>query len=189
MSSHRSIERVLDALGNVEKQHDGSFKALCPAHDDTHPSLSITEKEDGTALVHCFVCQEQEKVLRALEELGIARSDLFERNGRGPDRYGGKKAKRRMCVTRVYDNYRTPDGKLIKHLTLRGKLPPEGKEHHPDCQGEHFYSNRKDKDFRQARPDPGVGRSVRIHLPSLRRFMEERATEKISAATGGRHQA
>lgn len=33
-----------------------------------------------------------------------------------------------------------------------------------------------------------VGRSVRIHLPSLRRFMEERATEKVSAATKGRCQ-
>ena len=31
-----------------------------------------------------------------------------------------------------------------------------------------------------------VGRSVRIHLPSLREFMEERATEKGSAASEAR---
>jgi putative DNA primase/helicase len=177
MSSHRSIERVLDALEGVEQQHDGCFKALCPAHDDHNPSLAIKgAEENGTILVHCPVCKDQEKVLRALEERGIARSDLFDRNGRGPDRYGGKRANRLMCVTHVY-NYRTPDGKFIKHLTLRGKLPPEGKEHHPDCQGEHFYSSKEDKDFRQARPDPNGGfvygldgtQTVLYNLPDVMR--------------------
>ena len=33
-----------------------------------------------------------------------------------------------------------------------------------------------------------VGRSVRIHLPSLKEFMERRAPEKDSAATEGRFQ-
>src|SRR5215211_5657038 len=157
MSIDRPIEHVLDALEGVEQQHNGSFKALCPAHDDHNPSLDIKEAEENRAvLVHCPVCKDQEKVLRALEERGISRSDLFDRNGKGTERNGGKKAKRLMCVTHVY-NYKTPDGKLIKHHTLRGKLPPDGEEHHPDCQGEHFYSSRKDKDFLQARPDPNSG--------------------------------
>jgi putative DNA primase/helicase len=156
MSSDRPIERVLDALEGVEQQHDGSFKALCPAHDDTNPSLSITEKEDGTVLVHCFVCQDQEKVLRALEDLGITRSDLFHRHGEGPGPHGGKKTKRRMCCTGIYD-YKTPDGKFIRHNSLRFEPPPDGEQHHPDCQGEHLNSSRKDKDFRQARPDPNGG--------------------------------
>src|SRR3712207_9334217 len=89
--------------------------ALCPGHPDRNtPNLSVTENEDGTVLVYCFVCKDQEKVLRALEKRGIRRSDLFYENGKAPDHNGVKKAKRRMCLTKVYD-YKTPDGKLIKH--------------------------------------------------------------------------
>jgi DNA polymerase-1 len=107
-------------------------------------------------LVHCFVCKDQEKVLRALEEKGIRRSDLFYENSQGPVRNGGKKAKRRMCLTKVYD-YKTPDGRFIKHHTLRFASPPEGEVHHPECRGDHFNSSRKDKDFLQARPDDNGG--------------------------------
>src|SRR5215218_8285061 len=73
MSIDRPIEHVLDALEGVEQQHNGYFKAVCPAHDDHNPSLDIKEaEENGTVLVHCHVCKDQEKVLRALEERGIA---------------------------------------------------------------------------------------------------------------------
>src|SRR3712207_9551099 len=86
--------------------------ALCPGHPDRNtPNLSVTENEDGTVLVHCFVCKDQEKVLRALEERGIRRSDLFYENSQGPVRNGSKKAKRRMCLTKVYA-YKTPDGRF-----------------------------------------------------------------------------
>jgi len=107
-------------------------------------------------LVHCFVCKDQEKVLEALEERGIRRSDLFHENIQGPARNGGKKAKRRMCLTEVYD-YKTPDGKFTKHNTLRFASPPEGEAHHPHCRGDHVNSSRKDKDFRQARSDDNGG--------------------------------
>ena len=40
----------------------------------------------------------------------------------------------------------------------------------------------KTREIRAAR----VGRSVRIHLPSLKRFMEGRATEEGDTATEGR---
>ena len=156
MGSHRPIDRVLGALEGVER-HDGYFKALCPGHlDQDTPSLSITEKGDGAVLAHCFVCKDQERVLRAFEARGISRSDLFRENGRSQELSGGKKAKRRMCLTRVYD-YETPDGKLIKHSTLRFSPPPDGEVHDPNCRGDHFNSGRRDKDFLQARPDPSGG--------------------------------
>src|SRR5688500_16620060 len=115
------IRNILDRLESVEQQHNGHFKALCPAHDDHNQSLDIKkigEDGDHKVLVHCFVCKDQEKVLLALEERGIRRSDLFYENSQGPVRNGGKKAKRRMCLSKVYD-YKTPDGELIKHHTLR----------------------------------------------------------------------
>jgi len=156
VGSDRPIDRVLGALEGVER-YNGYFKALCPGHlDQNTPSLSVTEKEDGAVMVYCFVCKDQEQVLRALEERGIRRSNLFYENGNGSDRNGGKKAKRRMCLTKVYD-YKTPDGKVIKHHTLRFSPPPDGEQHHPNCLAEHCNSRRKDKDFRQARPDPNDG--------------------------------
>src|SRR5215213_3080932 len=114
------------------------------------------EKEDGAVLVHCFVCKDQERVLRALEERGIRKSDLFYENSQDPVRNGGKKAKRRICLTKAYD-YKTPDARFIKHYTLRFASPPDGEAHHPDCRGDHFNSSRKDKDFLQARPDDNGG--------------------------------
>jgi hypothetical protein len=163
MSSNHEplIRNVLDCLEGVE-QHNGHFKALCPAHDDHEQSLHLKEvSEDGghKVLIHCFVCKDQEKVLSALEEGGMRRSDLFYENGKGPDRNGDKKIKRRMCLTNMYD-YKTPDGEFIKHNTLRFTPPPTGETHHPNCLDEHFNSSRKDKDFLQARPADDDGSYV-----------------------------
>jgi putative DNA primase/helicase len=151
------LRRVLNNLESVE-QRNGHYMAFCPAHEDRDtPNLSLTQKEDGKVLLHCFVCKDQEKVLRALEQRGIRRSDLFYENGKGLNPNGGKKAeKRRMCLTKAYD-YKTPDGKFVKHYTLRFAPPPEGEVHHLDCLGDHFNSRRKDKDFLQARPDENGG--------------------------------
>jgi hypothetical protein len=157
VSNNRPIDRILRCLEGVER-YNGRYKAFCPGHEDrANPNLSITEKEDGTILLHCFVCKDQEKVLRALEERGVRRSDLFGENGRGPSsRNGSKQAKRRMCLTRVYD-YTTPDGAVVKHHTLRFTPPSEGEPHHQDCLGDHFHSRRKDKAFLQARPNDNGG--------------------------------
>jgi hypothetical protein len=44
--TRRPIEDVLDRLNNV-KPNNGYFSALCPAHDDREPSLSVSEGDDG----------------------------------------------------------------------------------------------------------------------------------------------
>jgi hypothetical protein len=43
--------------------------AHCPAHDDANPSLSLTEKADGTLLWKCFAGCSQDAVREALEQL------------------------------------------------------------------------------------------------------------------------
>jgi hypothetical protein len=107
-------------------------------------------------LIHYFVCKDHKKVLRALEERGIRGSDLFYENCQDPVRNGGKKAKRRMCLAKVYD-YKTLDKRFVKHHTLRFTPPPEGESHHSDCLRDHVNSSKKDKDFLQARPNADGG--------------------------------
>jgi hypothetical protein len=48
--------------------------ALCPAHPDRSPSLSIREGDDGRTLVHCFAGCSVDSIVAAL---GLKLSDLF----------------------------------------------------------------------------------------------------------------
>ena len=46
------IDTVLARLQDPKSTKEG-FRAHCPAHDDEHPSLDVTEAPDGTVLVKC----------------------------------------------------------------------------------------------------------------------------------------
>ena len=50
------IERILSALGDRScdpKRNGKGWSARCPAHEDRRPSLSVSEGDDGRALVRC----------------------------------------------------------------------------------------------------------------------------------------
>ena len=50
--------------------------ALCPAHDDRNPSLSVREAGDGTILLRCHAgCS----ALEVVQAVGLELSDLFPR--------------------------------------------------------------------------------------------------------------
>ena len=78
------VERVLGLLEGVVRRGDG-YMALCPAHDDRTPSLSIREGDDGRVLLHCFGGCEPERVVAAL---GLGLADLYPMGppGRGTPR-------------------------------------------------------------------------------------------------------
>jgi hypothetical protein len=77
-SPSRPVQRLLERLERVETRN-GSYLALCPAHEDREPSLSVGEGDDGRALIKCFAgCTPQ----HITDALGLQMSDLFEhRNG------------------------------------------------------------------------------------------------------------
>ncbi len=56
------------------KYTKNGFTARCPAHEDTHNSLSVTEAQDGRLLIKCHAGCETKAVLDAL---GIGFADLF----------------------------------------------------------------------------------------------------------------
>src|SRR5579862_146266 len=68
------VEAALSTHGSRPKRQGSAVTALCPAHDDTTPSLSVNAKEDGTVLLRCQAGCATADVLTAL---GLDWSDLF----------------------------------------------------------------------------------------------------------------
>ena len=68
------IENVLSRLEGVREAPDG-WMALCPAHDDHDPSLSVTEGEEQPVLLHCWAGCTPRAVVAAL---GLDFSDICE---------------------------------------------------------------------------------------------------------------
>jgi hypothetical protein len=58
---------ALERRGSVYWTGDGSVRAQCPAHDDYHPSFSMTEGKSGRLLVRCFAGCSFEDIMAALE--------------------------------------------------------------------------------------------------------------------------
>jgi len=67
-------DKLLSRLEKVKRKGDNSWMACCPAHDDKHPSLIITEK-DEKVLLRCF--SHQCNVSDIVHAVGLELSDLF----------------------------------------------------------------------------------------------------------------
>ena len=69
-----SADVLLSRLHGVKKTGRDRWMALCPAHGDKRPSLSVRETDDGTTLINCLGgCG----ALDVLEAVDLAWSDLF----------------------------------------------------------------------------------------------------------------
>ncbi len=81
------IERVLERLKGVKKEGT-RWKALCPAHDDRQPSLSIGTGRNHQVLLNCFAGCTFEQVLAALD---LKAGDLHpEADNRASSKAGAK---------------------------------------------------------------------------------------------------
>ena len=83
-----NIHEIATHFGATQTS-DNSWKARCPAHNDTNASLSITEGKDGKVLVHCLAgCDFREVLMSA----GLSPRDLFAEPAPGarklPFKYG-----------------------------------------------------------------------------------------------------
>jgi hypothetical protein len=109
------IEKLLRRLN--AKRSGKDWTASCPAHDDSKASLSISEAENGSVLVHCFAgCTAQSIV----DALGLTMKDLFP-----------AKAARRSKPQIVYTyDYVDRRGKLL-YQTVRYQ-PKDFKQRRPN---------------------------------------------------------
>ena len=109
--SGEPIDLLLSRLkGAKQNGSPHSWTALCPAHDDRHPSLSITNTDDGTVLLKCHAdsrCTTEAIV----DALGLEMRNLFpNKNGSGSGPGNGKSK-----VSGKSKLYRT-DNEAIKAL-------------------------------------------------------------------------
>ena len=68
------VDNLLQLLDRVKPTGPGTWIALCPAHNDRTPSLSIREPDGDRVLVHCHAGCEVQDVLAAV---GLTFSDLY----------------------------------------------------------------------------------------------------------------
>lgn len=68
------LDSFLSRLDGVKHGSGKQYTAKCPAHDDKHSSLSITEGTDGKILLKCFAGCSAEQIVSSL---GLKLSDLF----------------------------------------------------------------------------------------------------------------
>lgn len=67
------MQRLFERLKGV-KRVAGGVMALCPAHADKNPSLSVSKGDNGATLVKCHAGCSVEEVVKAA---GLTMADLF----------------------------------------------------------------------------------------------------------------
>ena len=125
------IDRVLAAFPDAIQPKPGHYLAICPAHADTKPSLSIDPGDGGKVLLKCRAGCETSAVLAAR---GLTLADLMPKNER-PFSPPGREDKGRVTAAYVYVNERNEALSRVQR----------------------FEYLHKDKDFRQARSDGSGG--------------------------------
>ena len=93
----KSLVEIIAVHFEGAERNGRDYKALCPAHDDSNPSLSIGEGEDGRVLVHCHAGCPTEQVL---DRVGLQFADLMS----------SLNSSRK--IAKEYD-YRDEDGELL----------------------------------------------------------------------------
>lgn len=77
LSFQQFLDLVTGKTNYLPKVCGRSYKLRCPAHNDTRPSLSVSEGDDGKILLYCFSGCSARDVCNVL---GIKVSDLFTKH-------------------------------------------------------------------------------------------------------------
>ena len=135
----RHVQAVLDRFSKVRKTSNG-WQALCPAHEDKTPSLSVSVGDTGHVLLHCHRGCSLEEILSAV---ALEHRDLFPVAHSGAQ---GSSQKRATPRTPPRPTNGAP-GRAGKQIVA--KYP------YADAEGELLFEvvRYEPKDFRQRRPD------------------------------------
>jgi putative DNA primase/helicase len=117
--SSPALQKFTDKLAGLKSAGDG-WVGKCPAHQDDHASLSISEGDDGRVLVHCHAGCKTADILNAL---GFSLGDLF------PPRDQARSDRDPIATYQ----YRDLDGELMYEV-LRFR-PKDFRQRRPDGAG------------------------------------------------------
>ena len=73
--AHQDVLDALELRGLIVPTWGDEVRARCPAHDDSNPSLSLREAEDGKVLIICHAGCATPDIMDAL---GLTMQDLFD---------------------------------------------------------------------------------------------------------------
>ena len=124
------LETVIDALvarGKRPRGNDQGWTSLCPAHEDSTPSLSIGVGQDDRVLIHCHAGCHTTDILATLD---LTTTDLFN----GTSANGATKIEdaRYPYVDELGNHlfdvirYWTPDGKTFRQQAADGTWSTRG---------------------------------------------------------------
>jgi len=125
-----NFTELLSRFAGIRKEN-GGYVALCPAHADKNPSLSIREVE-GKVLLHCHAGCKYEEILLAAD---LKQSDLFIQDSKSSTDGNGHKPEGKIVAT--YD-YTDETGKLLYQVVRYD--PKTFKQRRPDGQGGYIYN-------------------------------------------------
>jgi hypothetical protein len=123
MDQTKPIGKVLSRLEKYSER-SGEYRAKCPAHNgNSVNSLSITQGENGRALLHCHAgCG----VPEIAETLGLSVTDLFEHKGQSEpvptSRSVGKKKPKESKKKRTLTSEELPDGNVYGFTSPSGEV-------------------------------------------------------------------
>lgn len=102
------VEKILSALEGVRESASG-WSALCPAHHDKNPSLSIGVGDDGRVLLHCHAGCSPKAIIAAvrLTEADLFGGDCLQQQAVKP----GEPSKRYATVEAAQEIYERKHGK------------------------------------------------------------------------------
>jgi hypothetical protein len=106
----RSIQAITEQCGG-KVMADGTAMVNCPAHDDTKPSLHVTD-DNGQLLLHCFAGCPQETVIQVMKDKGLWPSKNGNRLPPGILPTWDKGAK---CLTSLW-HYRNESGATLGYV-------------------------------------------------------------------------
>lgn len=139
--------------GKSVKKSGGGYIGCCPAHDDSSPSLSLCEGDEGKLLINCFTGCSVENICGSL---GIAIAGLF------PERIAGHAPRKRIEYP-----YHDEEGKVL-FTKIRIEPGFDGKD-------KSFYCERKDENGNVIRNLSGC-RKVLYQLPTFLKGIAEKQT-------------
>ncbi len=175
------VERLLGRLKGVRQTGHG-WEARCPAHRDRNPSLSVSQGDDGRALVRCHAGCDVKDVVVAVD---LEMKDLFRESrpslAVGPSRSG---------IQETYD-YRDLDGVLrfqVCRLEPQANSPKSFRQRRPYSGtwvwglAKGWYKLRANGDYsRVKRNEPREGA---IKLPAVERVLYRLKETRTSIEDG-----